>query len=342
MSQFKKFNASENNNWDSWRAYPAGTLTWDPDNGLRLHDGSTGGGNQVGSSTVYWWDVQNKPNGASAIHDLFGGGSSVNNGKVLTQTSTTTSDWVALPTTYDTLTIDTKVIGGIDGAAGTKISGITVGQLGSGAPYRYVFLGGNDAFGNLFNRGSSIIGWKFYADGNPGSFVTITEFLNNDLGGPSLGFSGPLTSGGPWTAESSDYNAGTPGPLVLSANTKNWTLDTSGNLTLPAGGDIKDSNGVSVLGKEPSFTLKYQNFNAVANTRYCIDAVGSAVTATLPASPSVGDAIFFIDAYGAFNTHNFTIDGNGNNIMGSSTFVMQIDNQQAGVFFNGSEWRTYI
>lgn len=48
MSQFKRFNSSENDNYDSYAAYPQGTLTWDQNNGLRLHDGNTGGGNAVG------------------------------------------------------------------------------------------------------------------------------------------------------------------------------------------------------------------------------------------------------------------------------------------------------
>lgn len=52
MSNFKRFNASENNSYDSSAVYPNGTLTWDGSNGLRLHDGSTSGGiNIVSSST---------------------------------------------------------------------------------------------------------------------------------------------------------------------------------------------------------------------------------------------------------------------------------------------------
>jgi hypothetical protein len=251
MSQFKRFNSSDSGSWDTGSYYPPGTLTWDPDNGLRLHDGNTNGGNQIGgNSTVNWGDIQYRPYGASAVHDLFGGGSSLNTGKFLMQTSTTESAWTALPTTYDTLTINTKVLGGIDGAAGTRITGINCDTKGSGVPYQYVFLGGNQAFGDLFNRGSSIEGWKMYPANNPGAFVTITQFLNNNLGGPSLAFDGPLQDG-PWIAESSDYNAGTPGPLVLSADTLNWTLGTDGYLTLPAGGSISDydaGNGDASIG----------------------------------------------------------------------------------------------
>jgi hypothetical protein len=213
MSQFKRFNTSENNSFNSSDAFPEGTLTWDSSNGLRLHDGNTGGGNAVGGISNYY-DLTNRPSGNTAVHDLQGGSSSALNGYFLKQISTGVSEWTALPTTYDTLTIDTKIIGGIDGAAGTQITGIEA-TLGSGAPYKFVFLGGNDAFGNLFNRGSSIIGWKMYPANNPNAVVTITEFLDNSLGGPSLGFSNVLDQG-PWIAESPDYNAGAPGPLTLS------------------------------------------------------------------------------------------------------------------------------
>lgn len=238
MAQFKRFNASENDNWDTGATYPEGTLTWDPDNGLRIHDGNTGGGNSIGGFSGNFYDLSNRPNGNTAVHDLQGGSSSDYNGYFLKQTSTGVSEWTALPTTYDTLTIDTKIIGGIDGAGGTQITGIEA-SLGSGVPWRYAFLGGNDAFGNLFNRGSSIIGWKMYPASNPSAFVTITEFLNNDLGAPSLGFDGSLGNG-PWVAESSDYSAGANGPLTLSADTLNWTLGTDGYITLPAGGSISD------------------------------------------------------------------------------------------------------
>ena len=44
---FKRFNTSEANNYDQTALEP-GTLTWDSDNGLRIHDGSTSGGNTVG------------------------------------------------------------------------------------------------------------------------------------------------------------------------------------------------------------------------------------------------------------------------------------------------------
>ena len=48
MAQFKKFSASESQNYDSGYVGTEGELTWDPTNGLRLHDGDQNGGRQIG------------------------------------------------------------------------------------------------------------------------------------------------------------------------------------------------------------------------------------------------------------------------------------------------------
>jgi len=121
MSQFKRFNASENSNsYDNTAIYPQGTLTWDPSNGLRLHDGSTNGGNSV----MTWYDITNRPQGTSAIHDLFGGGASVDNGKVLMQTATTESHWVSLLQDVPT--------------SSKGASGDTVGKMAADSSYFYV------------------------------------------------------------------------------------------------------------------------------------------------------------------------------------------------------------
>ena len=86
MSSFKRFNSSNNStDHNGNEAFEEGTLTWDSGNGLRLHDGYTGGGNSVGG---------NNYSGTSAIHDMvFGGGSSANNGKFLQQVNTNQVQW---------------------------------------------------------------------------------------------------------------------------------------------------------------------------------------------------------------------------------------------------------
>jgi hypothetical protein len=94
---------------------------------------------------------------------------------------------------------------------------------------------------------------------NSGQYVTIYPTNNFDYPHVHMtaGEGGELYLG-------NDYQyvkTSNDGSMKISANnngaTKEWTFGTDGNLTLPAGGDIKDSNGTSVLGGSGSsgFTI---------------------------------------------------------------------------------------
>lgn len=100
MSQFKRFNASENRNYDNGQMLPAGTLTWDQSNGLRLHDGDTYGGHIIG--VTEYSELTNRPYGSSAVSDLMGGSNSDDNGKFLQQYATGQSAWANV--SYNDLT----------------------------------------------------------------------------------------------------------------------------------------------------------------------------------------------------------------------------------------------
>jgi hypothetical protein len=168
-----------------------------------------------------------------------------------------------------------------------------------------------------------------------------------------------------------------------------WHFTTDKKIKLPAGGDIVDSTGASVLGggssfsgsyndltnkptipadvsnltdttsllfsgsyndltnkptilAEPAFTIKIADFTATAGARYGVNTTSNTVTATLPASPAAGDAIFFADMGGVYSTNNLTILRNGNNIMGiSEDLTMSTDNESFGLCWNGTTWRIY-
>jgi hypothetical protein len=81
--------------------------------------------------------------------------------------------------------------------------------------------------------------------------------------------------------------------------------------------------------------------NVVARDFIKADTSGGAITLTLPASPSDNDQIIVWDIKGSFNSNNCTIDGNGTNVMGDTTCVLDIDNKEYHIIYdsNSSEWR---
>ena len=65
--------------------------------------------------------------------------------------------------------------------------------------------------------------------------------------------------------------------------------------------------------------VKTTNFNVTAKEGYFVNTTTAAITATLPASPTLGDFVQFIDYAGTFDTNNLTIARNGKNIQGDAT-----------------------
>lgn len=74
-------------------------------------------------------------------------------------------------------------------------------------------------------------------------------------------------------------------------------------------------------------TAKTSGFTAVAGTGYFVDTSSSAVTATLPASPSAGDVVAFKDYAESFATNNLTIARNGSPIAGETADALITTNK---------------
>ena len=70
-------------------------------------------------------------------------------------------------------------------------------------------------------------------------------------------------------------------------------------------------------------------YTAVAGDQVMANTTSSAITITLPASPSTGDEVTIIDARGTFATNNLTIGRNGQPIESSATDDVLITNGQA-------------
>lgn len=145
----------------------------------------------------------------------------------------------------------------------------------------------------------------------------------------SAGSSGqPLLSGG------GGASAQTYGTLGVAAGGTGQTTYTDGQLlignttgntlaksTLTAGAGVSITNGsgtitIAATGSSLAWGgIKSANFNAVANTIYCVSTTGGAVTATLLGSPADGDVFGFTDCDGTFGTNALTLARNGNKIM---------------------------
>ena len=105
------------------------------------------------------------------------------------------------------------------------------------------------------------------------------------------------------------------------------TVATNYTLTLPTATgtsgqvlSLSDGSGnlsfTTVTGGAAWQAVVTSSLTVVAKAGYFINTSGGVITATLPASPTIGASISFIDYAGTFDTNNLTIGRNGKNIQG--------------------------
>ena len=107
---------------------------------------------------------------------------------------------------------------------------------------------------------------------------------------------------------------GSVGELFI--NTENNTIVVMDGST-PGGFEIGAGGGGG--GGTSWQAVKTLGFTAVSGEGYFCNTTSSAFTATLPASPTLGDEISFIDYAGTFDTNNLTVARNGNPIQGDAS-----------------------
>jgi len=98
-------------------------------------------------------------------------------------------------------------------------------------------------------------------------------------------------------------------PTATGTANQVLTTDGSGNLSFAT-----VSGGAAWQAVVTSTTL-----TTVSKQGYFINTSSNAITATLPASPTLGDFISFIDYAGTFDTNNLTVARNGNKIQGDAS-----------------------
>jgi hypothetical protein len=159
---------------------------------------------------------------------------------------------------------------------------------------------------------------------NPGGTTNAIQYNNAGVFAGSTNF----------TFDGTNVQIGSQGDLRLGdSDNSNYvalhapaTIASNYTLTLPSttgtANQVIQTDGsgnlsfATVSGGAAWQAVKNGNFNVTVKEGYFVDTTSTAITATLPASPVIGDFVSFIDYAGTFDTNNLTIARNGKNIQG--------------------------
>jgi len=173
---------------------------------------------------------------------------------------------------------------------GTNVTSIALASPPGGSDTQIQFNSGGTAFG-----GSANLVWD-------GTNVTLGATgalrLGDTTGGEYVGLKAPGTVPASYTLTL---------PTATGTADQILVTDGSGNLSF-----TDNSGGTSWQ------AVKTSGFTAVAGEGYFCDTSGGAFTATLPATPTLGDEVTLVDYAGTFDTNNLTVGRNSENIQGSA------------------------
>jgi hypothetical protein len=173
---------------------------------------------------------------------------------------------------------------------GTNVNNITLASPPGGSDTQIQFNDGGSAFG-----GSANLVW----DGtNVVIGATGAVRLSDTTGGEYVGLKAPGTVSASYTLTL---------PTATGTADQILVTDGSGNLSF-----ADNSGGTSWQ------AVKTTGFTAVAGEGYFCDTSSAGFTATLPATPTLGDEVTLVDYAGTFDTNNLTVGRNSENIQGSA------------------------
>jgi hypothetical protein len=156
------------------------------------------------------------------------------------------------------------------------------------------------------------------------NFLTRSEVRFQDAaGGEYVGLRSSTTVSASYTLN-----------LPTATGSANQVIQTdgSGNLSF-----------ATVSGGAQWQAVQSTTFTATAKYGYFIDTSTTAITATLPASPTLGDFIQFIDYSGTFDTNNLTIARNGNKIQGDATdLTVSVERAGLTLVYTGSSTQGWL
>lgn len=127
-----------------------------------------------------------------------------------------------------------------------------------------------------------------------------------------------------------------------------YTKGGTGLTSAGANGNVLTSNGTSwasaalppAPSPAPAYTTKTANYSAANGDYISADTSGGSFTVTLPAAPTTGNTISFLDAKGTFQLNPLFINPNGKTIMGdSATSIIGTNGYAFTLVYNGADWR---
>ena len=193
---------------------------------------------------------------------------------------------------------------------------------------------------STFNKiGQGVKHFRFNADS------AQTTFQGSDVKGRTLSYnpsSIEVFLNGILLVDSDDYTATNGTSVVLTSGVDSDDViqisDYKGadTVNLAAISPIVDSAYVQarVAGGTDWQAVKTADYTAVAGQGVFVNSTSGAKAVTLPASPTLGDEVRIIDAYGTAATNNITVQRNSSKIMGSdSNFVIDINRSALGFVY---------
>tara|TARA_B100000214_G_scaffold264039_1_gene195413 strand:- start:2073 stop:4523 length:2451 start_codon:yes stop_codon:yes gene_type:complete len=219
-------------------------------------------------------------------------------------------------------------------SSGWAAAGSTVN--GTSARFTYNISGtptsvtGSDANGNTLAYDAGFV--DVYLNGVKqvnGTDVTVTS-------GDTVTFASALANGdvvdivgfGTFNVaaiSASNINSGTL-PNARLSSVPNSAL---ANSSITINGSAIALGGSVTVETDFTWETKTSAFNVSASRGYFVDTSSGAVTATLPASPTAGDTVRFIDLSATFDTANLTVARNGKKIQGDAS-DMTVATERAG------------
>jgi hypothetical protein len=186
---------------------------------------------------------------------------------------------------------------------------------------------------------------------NPGGTTNAVQYNNAGVFAGSTNF----------TFDGTNVQIGSQGDLRLGdSDNSNYvalhaptTITSNYTLTLPAttgsANQVIQTDGsgnlsfASVSGGAAWQAIKTANFNVTVKEGYFVDTTSTTITATLPASPTIGDFVTFIDYAGTFDTNNFTVGRNGNKIQGdASDLTVSVERAGLTLIYSGSSTQGWL